>query len=227
MTNTEILAKLFEMQDLGYRDFHAGLVPNVDAMIGVRVPQLRSFAKELMKTGDDQVFLGTLPHTYYDENTLHAFLIEGIKDYPTFLMEINRFLPYVDNWATCDMLRPKSVKKHLPEFLEEIRLWLKSDHTYTIRFGMNMLMSFYLDDRFTPEIPELVAEVVSEEYYVKMMQAWFFATALAKQWDAVIPYITEQKLSTWVHNKTIQKCRESYRITPEQKEYLRTLKIKI
>ena len=227
MTNTEILAKLFEMQDLGYRDFHAGLVPNVDAMIGVRVPQLRSFAKELMKTGDDQVFLGTLPHTYYDENTLHAFLIEGIKDYPTFLMEINRFLPYVDNWATCDMLRPKSVKKHLPEFLEEIRLWLKSDHTYTIRFGMNMLMSFYLDDRFTPEIPELVAEVVSDEYYVKMMQAWFFATALAKQWDAVIPYITEQKLSTWVHNKTIQKCRESYRITPEQKEYLRTLKIKI
>ena len=227
MTNTEILAKLFEMQDLGYRDFHAGLVPNVDAMIGVRVPQLRSFAKELMKTGDDQVFLGTLPHTYYDENTLHAFLIEGIKDYPTFLMEINRFLPYVDNWATCDMLQPKSVKKHLPEFLEEIRLWLKSDHTYTIRFGMNMLMSFYLDDRFTPEIPELVAEVVSDEYYVKMMQAWFFATALAKQWDAVIPYITEQKLSTWVHNKTIQKCRESYRITPEQKEYLRTLKIKI
>ena len=226
MTNEEIRSKLFHMQDSAYREFNAKLVPGIHTMIGVRVPQLRAFAKTLGKEGRYDSFLNTLPHTYYEENTLHAFLIELIPEYSDFLPEIKRFLPYIDNWATCDMLRPKSVKKHLVEYLEEIRPWLESDHTYTIRFGLNMLMSFYLNDLFTPEIPKLAAQVTSEEYYVNMMQAWFFATALAKQWDSVIPYIQEQRLSPWVHNKTIQKCVESYRITPEQKEYLKTLKIK-
>lgn len=226
MTNEEIQSRLFEMQDPAYREFNAKLIPGVHAMIGVRVPQLRAFAKKLRKEGGYETFLSTLPHTYYEENTLHAFLIESIPEYSEFLPEINRFLPYIDNWATCDMLRPKSIKKHRPEFLEEIRIWLESEKTYTIRFGLNMLMSFYLDDLFTTEIPELAAQVESKEYYVNMMQAWFFATALAKQWDAVIPYIQENRLSPWVHNKTIQKCVESYRITPEQKEYLKKLKIK-
>lgn len=226
MTNEEIQSRLFEMQDLTYREFNAKLIPGVHTMIGVRVPQLRAFAKKLRREGGYEAFLSTLPHTYYEENTLHAFLIESIPEYSEFLPEINRFLPYIDNWATCDMLRPKSIKKHRPEFLKEIRIWLKSEKTYTIRFGLNMLMSFYLDDLFTTEIPELAAQVVSEEYYVNMMQAWFFATALAKQWDAVIPYIQENRLPPWVHNKTIQKCVESYRITPEQKEFLKKLKIK-
>ena len=226
MTNEEIQSRLFEMQDLTYREFNAKLIPGVHTMIGVRVPQLRAFAKKLRREGGYETFLSTLPHTYYEENTLHAFLIESIPEYSEFLPEINRFLPYIDNWATCDMRRPKSIKKHRPEFLKEIRIWLKSEETYTIRFGLNMLMSFYLDDLFTTEIPELAAQVVSEEYYVNMMQAWFFATALAKQWDAVIPYIQENRLPPWVHNKTIQKCVESYRITPEQKEFLKKLKIK-
>lgn len=226
MTNQQILSRLFEMQDPAYRDFTAKLIPNVEAIIGVRVPRLRAFTKELLKEGQYGVFLESLPHTYLEENTLHAALIQEIREYPRFLEEINRFLPYIDNWATCDMFRPKSVTGHLDEFLEQIRLWLHSSHTYTIRFGIHMLMTFYLGDRFTPEIPELAASVESREYYVEMMQAWFFATALSCQWDAVIPYLEERHLSTWVHNKTIQKCVESYRITPEQKTYLRTLKIK-
>lgn len=226
MTNPEILSRLFAMQDPIYRDFNAGLIPGVDHVIGVRMPQLRTFARELQKEGSWEEFLNALPHTYLEENHLHAVLLEGIRDYSRFLTEVNRFLPYIDNWATCDTLRPKSVRKHLPEFLKEIRLWLTSDHTYTIRFAMGMLMSFYLEDFFTPEIPRLVADVKSQEYYVRMMQAWFFATALAKQWDTVIPYLQDHRLSPWVHQKTIQKCIESYRITPEQKEYLRTLKNK-
>lgn len=224
MTSEEIRQKLFSMQDPVYRDFQKSLVPNMDSIIGVRVPLLRKFAKQLKKEGDYTAFLRDLPHAFYDENTLHAFLLEGM-DYEDFLREINLFLPYIDNWATCDGCRPKVVKKHLGEFLPQIRLWLQSSHTYTIRFGMNMLLAYYLEDAFTPEILELAANVHSEEYYVMMMQAWFFATALAKQWDSTIPYLLEHSLSPWVHNKTIQKSIESYRITSEQKLYLRGLKI--
>ena len=226
MTNPEILDRLFELRDPAYRAFTARLIPNVDAIIGVRMPRLRALAKELRKEGQFQAFLESLPHTYLEENTLHAVLIQEIRDYSQFLTEINRFLPYIDNWATCDTLRPKSVPGHLEDFLERIRLWLRSAHPYTVRFAMGMLQTFYLGDAFTPEIPALVASVSSREYYVRMMQAWFFATALSCQWEAVIPFLRERRLPPWVHNKTIQKCVESYRITPEQKAYLRTLRIR-
>lgn len=225
MTTEEIRQRLLSMQDLKYRDFHSGLLPNVDAIIGVRAPQLRAFAKELEKGGEAEAFLHDLPHKYYDENTLHAFLLNEIKDYGRLMEELERFLPYIDNWATCDGCRPKAVKKHLPELLDRIKVWLRSEQTYTIRFGMEMLLCHYLEDAFTPEIPALVAGVESEEYYVQMMQAWFFATALAMQWDAALPYLLEHRLTPWVHNKTIQKAVESYRITAAQKAYLKALRV--
>ena len=225
MTPEEIRQRLLSMQDLKYRDFHSGLLPNVDAIIGVRASQLRTLAKELERGGEAEAFLHDLPHKYYDENTLHAFLLNEIKDYGRLMEELERFLPYMDNWATCDGCRPKLFRKHLPELLERIRGWLESGQTYTVRFGMEMLMCHYLEAAFTPEIPALVAGVENEEYYVQMMQAWFFATALAKQWDAILPYLLDHRLSPWVHNKTIQKAVESYRITAEQKAYLKTLRV--
>ena len=225
MTTEEIRQRLLSMQDLKYREFHSGLLPNVGPIIGVRAPQLRAFAKELQKGGSTEDFLRDLPHKYYDENTLHAFLLNEIRDYGRLMEELERFLPYMDNWATCDGCRPKAVKKHLPELLDRIRVWLCSGETYTIRFGMEMLMCHYLEDDFTPEIPALVAGVESDEYYVRMMQAWFFATALAKQWDTTLPYLLDHRLSPWIHNKTIQKAVESYRITEKQKAYLKTLRI--
>lgn len=223
-----IQERLFELQDLSYRDFHSRLMPTIDKakIIGVRTPALRKLAKELKGSETAEAFLKILPHTYYEENNLHGFLVEAMKDYDKCIEEVDRFLPYIDNWATCDLMSPKVFKEHLPELLEMIRRWIASDDTYTVRFGIEMLMSFYLDDAFEMEYPGMVAAVRSEEYYVRMMIAWYFATALAKQWDAVIPYIEEQKLDTWSHNKTIQKAIESYRITDEQKAYLRTLKVK-
>ena len=171
-------------------------------------------------------FLKQLPHTYYDENILHAFLIAGMKDYDACMEALEVFLPYIDNWAVCDSLSPKVFGKHKTELLQKIRLWILSGHTYTCRFGMGMLMRWFLDEDFRPEYLEMPAAVRSEKYYVNMMTAWFFATALAKQWDAAIPYLEQNRLDVWTHNKTIQKARESYRITPEQKEYLKTLKRK-
>lgn len=226
--NERIRRQLFELQDLKYRDFNSSLIPTVDkeTVIGVRTPQLRKLAKELSKDPDIGVFLRTLPHNYYEENNLHGLIIEGMKDYDKCIAEMELFLPYIDNWATCDIISPKVFKKHLPELLDEIKVWIGLDHTYTIRFGIEMLMSFYLDDRFKPEYPEMVAGVKSEEYYVNMMIAWYFATALAKQYDAVIPFIEGKRLDKWTHNKAIQKSVESYRITPEQKAYLKALKIK-
>lgn len=223
-----VRAQLFAMQDPAYRDFHSKLIPDVDParIIGVRTPQLRKYAKTLAKTPEAAEYLRILPHQYYDENNLHGFLIESIRDYDACMAAVNRFLPYVDNWATCDLMAPAVFKKHLPELLEQIRVWIASDHTYTVRFGIGMLMRFYLDDAFSGEYPELVAGVRSEEYYVRMMAAWYFATALAKQYDAVLPYLTEKRLDMWTHNKTIQKAVESYRITPEQKDYLRSLRIR-
>ena len=226
--NERIRRQLFELQDLKYRDFNASLIPNVDkeTVIGVRTPQLRKLAKELSKDPDIEIFLRTLPHKYFEENNLHGLIIEAMKYYDRCVAEMKLFLPYIDNWATCDIISPKIFKKHLPELLDEIKVWIGSDHTYTVRFGIEMLMSFYLDDEFKPEYPEMVVGVKSEEYYVNMMIAWYFATALAKQYDAVLPIIEEKRLEKWTHNKAIQKSVESYRITPEQKVYLKTLKIK-
>lgn len=223
-----IRERLFQMQDIGYRDFHARLMPTVDkeSVIGVRIPLLRKLAKELFKMPGIGEFMQQLPHTYYEENNLHGYLIEQIKDYDTCIREVERFLPYVDNWATCDTMSPKIFKKYREELLGKIRRWLHSDQTYTIRFAIGMLMQFYLDEAFEPEYLQWAAEVTSEEYYVKMMVAWYFATALAKQYDTALPYLRENKLEKWTHNKTIQKAVESNRITADQKTYLRTLKRK-
>lgn len=225
---TNVQTRLFELQDLKYRDFHAKLMPTVnkEKIIGVRTPALRVFAKKYGKTDEAKEYLQILPHQYYEENNLHGLLIEQIKDYDICLEELERFLPYIDNWATCDMLAVKVVKKHLDKFIDEVYRWMESDHAYTIRFGISMLMRYYLEDAFQMEYPEKVAQIRSEEYYVNMMCAWYFATALAKQYDKILPFIEKQKLDVWTHNKTIQKAIESYRITPEQKEYLRGLKIK-
>lgn len=222
----EITAKLFELQDLEYREFHSNLVPtkDPDAIIGVRVPHLRKLAKELIKEMDVTPFLKELPHQYNEENVLHAFIIEAIKDYDECLLELNQFLPYVDNWAVCDSMKPKVFKKHLDELVDEIQGWIESTQTYTIRFGIEMLMNFYLDEKFSAKYLDMVVGVKSVEYYVNMMIAWYFATALAKQYDATIKIIEAGVLDKWTHNKTIQKAIESYRITPEQKEYLRGLK---
>lgn len=217
---------LFQVQDKGYRDFQSKLIPTIPAetIIGVRTPAIRKLAKEYAKDPESAAFLMQLPHTYYDENILHALLVAEIKDYDTCVKEVERFLPYVDNWAVCDIFSPKVFKKNRDRLIKKIKEWTASDHPYTCRFGMEMLMHF-LDENFRPEYLEIPAAVHSEEYYVNMMIAWFYATALAKQWDAAVSYIEEKRLNPWTHNKTIQKARESYRITPEQKEYLKTLKV--
>lgn len=220
---TELQQKLFSMADPAYRDFHSALMPTVDKenIIGVRVPQLRKLAKEISHTCAAKDFMTQLPHRYYEENNLHAFLIALIKDYDECIKELDRFLPYVDNWATTDGMSPKALKKQPVRLLEKIKIWLQSEHTYTVRFAIKCLMDFYLDENFSEEILSLVASVKSEEYYINMCCAWFFATALAKQYDATIPYIEEKRLTPWVHNKTIRKAIESYRISGEIKEKLR------
>lgn len=225
---TEIQQRLFSMQDEKFREFSSKLMPTVspELVIGVRTPQLRSLAKELSKTPEGEAFISGLPHKYFEENNLHAFILAGMKDLGGLINEVNRFLPYVDNWATCDQMSPKLFKKRPPELYDEILNWLKSDKVYTVRFAVGMLMENYLDEGFSPEHPELVAELKSGEYYVDMMRAWYFATALAKRYDDVIPYIQERRLDVWTHNKAIQKAIESRRITPETKEYLKGLKVK-
>ena len=224
---TEIQQRLFALQDAGYRDFHAALMPTVDKalVIGVRMPALRALAKELKGTEPAADFMAQLPHKYYEENNLHAALIGHIRDFDACMAAVERFLPYVDNWATCDMMNPRALAKDKAALLERIRLWLQSGHTYTVRFGMGMLMNHFLEEDFLEEYPALVASVRSEEYYVRMMQAWYFATALAKQYEAAVTYLEQRRLGAWVHNKTIQKARESFRISQEQKEYLKSLKV--
>lgn len=222
-----IREKLFRLSEKGYKNFQSSLIPNVDpdTVIGVRTPLLRNFAKELSHTPSSAEFLKILPHKYYEENNLHGLLIELIKDYDMALAETERFLPHIDNWATCDLLRPKAFKKNLPRLYEKIKSWTSSDHTYTIRFGIEMLMVFYLDNNFSTEHLELVSEITTEEYYVNMMRAWYFATALAKQYDDTVKVIVDRRLDKWTHNKTIQKAIESRRIADPQKAYLKTLKI--
>ena len=211
---------LFALRDENYRAFQQKLIPNLDSMsiIGVRTPQLRELAK---KMEERDVFLNSLPHRYFEENQIHAFLLEREQDFSFAILQVDRFLPYVDNWATCDQLRPRVFRKNTEALLPYIRKWLASDHPYTIRYGIAMLMCHFLDSSFKEEYPAMVAQVHHQDYYVKMMAAWYFATALAKQYDAVYPYITEYRLDPWIHRKAIQKAVESYRITPERKAVLK------
>ena len=229
MTVEGIREKLFELQDVKYRDFQQGLIPSVEQkeFIGIRTPALRKLAKELYKAGELDEFFKDLPHKYFDENQLHAFAISEIKDFDECMKALEEFLPFVDNWATSDQMSPKVFKKNKEELFSHIKKWLQSDHTYTVRFGIGMLMQHFLDEDFDLSYPEMVAGIRSDEYYINMMIAWYFATALAKQYESILPFIEEKRLSPWTHNKAIQKSVESYRITDEQKTYLRRLKIKI
>ena len=228
MISEDIRKELFSLQDVQYRDFQAGLIPGVppESMIGVRTPALRSLAKQLAKREEIGSFLQELPHRYFDENQLHAFILSELKDYVRCMDGVCRFLPFVDNWATCDQLSPKVFRKHRPELLVHIREWLSSDQPYTVRFATGMLMEHFLDEDFDPAYPEMVARICSEEYYVNMMIAWYFATALAKQYEAVLPYLETRQLGRWTHNKTIQKAVESYRIPDERKAVLKSLRIR-
>ena len=230
MSEKTITDGLFALKDENYRRFHAKLIPDIpiDNIIGVRTPVLRKHAKEVAKLPEANIFLESLPHSYYEENNLHGALLSLLypKDIIAFMEQLERFLPYVDNWATCDMLSPKIFKKHLPYVYERVQKWLQSDAVYTIRFGIVTLLGFYLDNAFEPEMLQLVANVRSEEYYVNMAVAWYFSMALVKQYDATLPYIQNRVLEPWTHNKSIQKAIESRRIPQETKAYLRGLKIR-
>ncbi len=225
----EIEERLFLLQDKKYRTFQLSLIPTVreDSVIGVRTLELRKYAKELLQRDEDEVkyFLREVPHTYFDENQLHAFIISEIKEFDRCIAEVILFLPYVDNWATCDQMSPKIFKKHRHKLMEYIRYWILSEETYTVRFAVGMLMQHYLDEDFDPSYLELVASIRSGEYYINMMIAWYFATALAKQYEAALPYLVDHRLDEWTHNKTIQKASESLRIPEDHKQTLRDLKI--
>ena len=227
MNRDEIVAELFRLQDKEYAIFQARLIPTAEAdrIIGVRTPELRAFAKKLFKDEDTASFLTSLPHRYFDEDQLHAFVISLEKDFDKCIAEVEAFLPFIDNWATCDQLSPKAFKKEPEKLLPYICTWIRSDKVYTVRFAIGMLMQHFLDARFDPKYADMVAAVRSEEYYINMMIAWFFATALAKQYSSILPYLEGKKLDDWTHNKAIQKSVESYRITAEQKAYLKTLKV--
>ena len=220
-----IRSELLDMAEPVYKVFHSKLIPTVspEKVIGIPVPVLRRYAKTCTKEMD--TFLKDLPHLYYEENNLHAFLIEQISDFSTCIESVERFLPYIDNWATCDSFRPKCFYKNREKLLAHIKIWIKAEHPYTVRFAIEMLMCHFLEDLFSDQYLKMVSDVRSEEYYVKMMVAWYFATALAKHWDATIIYLEESLLPPWIHNKTIQKAIESYRITPEQKAYLSNLRV--
>lgn len=225
----EMLNAILAARDEEYADFTAKLIPNVprESIIGVRTPQLRSIAKRLGKNAGIDEFLSALPHEYHEQNLVHAYIAESIGDFDSAVKTIEACLPYVTNWAVCDSMTPRIFAKHTGELLPIIKKWLQSAHPYTVRFGLRMLMCFYLEKEFASEINALAASVCSEEYYVNMMQAWYFATALAKQYDSTVPFVEERRLSPWVHNKTIQKAVESFRITAEQKAHLKTLRLNL
>lgn len=221
-----IIKRLYELADADYRAFHAPLIPTVDAerILGVRVPLLRKLARELANTREGDKFIATLPHFYYDENNLHAFIIERERSFEECILKTEAFLPYIDNWATCDMLSPKVFGRNKPALLQKIKEWLCSKHTYTARFATVMLMRHYLGDEFTEDMPQLVLAVESNDYYIKMAKAWYFATALSYRYEDILPYLKTGISDIWIHNKSIQKAIESYRISPEQKAELRALK---
>ena len=223
-----VRGRLFALRDETNAAFMARLVPTLppESVLGVRMPDCRALAKELCRMPDIGEFLTDLPHRYLDENNLHALILNEEKDCAAAVAAIDAFLPYVDNWATCDALRPKAFKKHPSALPDECRRWMRSGATYTVRFGIEMLMTHYLDENFRPEYLEEVSIIKSKEYYVNMMIAWYFATALAKQYEAAISYIEQRRLDQWTHNKTIRKAIESCRITEERKAYLRTLTIR-
>ena len=227
----EITTQLFIMQDNEYKEFHGRLMPTVnpDTILGIRVPILRKFSNQLAKSLSKEKlleFMNELPHKYYEENNIHAFLIEKIKDFDECIVALEKFLPFVDNWSTCDMMNPKILKKNTQQLFCKIKEWITSPNVYTIRYGIGMLIRYFLDDNFKTEYLDMVAAVKSDEYYVNMMKAWFFATALAKQYEATLPYIKEKRLDNWSHNKAIQKSIESFRVPKEHKEELRRYKIK-
>ena len=224
----DIREDLFANQDVKYRDFQSKLTPTIEAntAIGVRTPVLRKLAKDYSKRQDVDDFLADLPHKYFDENQLHAFILSEIKDFDECMGKLERFLPFVDNWATCDQMSPKCFKKNHEKLLPYLNKWIKSDDIYTVRFAIVTLMSHFLDDDFDEGYLKLVSDIKSDEYYINMAIAWYFATALAKQYDKTIPYIENKTLDVWTHNKAIQKSIESYRVTAEHKEYLKSLKIK-
>ena len=223
----KVLDKLFELKDEKYANFHSNLIPNIprEKIIGIRVPEMRKLAKEYFKSEEAKLFLSDSPHKYYDENLLHGMLISEIKDYDECINELEKFLPFIDNWAVCDTISPKVFKNNKEKLTKKIKIWIPSKKTYVCRFGILMLMKHFLDNDFKPEYLKIVANIKSDEYYINMMIAWFFATALSKHWAETIIYLEKEKLDVWVHNKTIQKARESYRITSAQKEYLKSLKI--
>ena len=224
----EIQERIIALQDLEYKDFQSKLIPNIssESIIGVRTPALRALAKELYRREDVGDFFAALPHRYFEENQLHAFLISLGSGYGETMERLDAFLPHVDNWATCDQMSPKVFRGHRAELLEAIDRWLVSEHPYTVRFGVGMLMRHYLDEDFRDEYLSRVAALRSGEYYVNMMIAWYFATALAKRYDETLPYIEQRRLAPWTHNKAIQKAVESDRVPDAAKEYLRGLKIK-
>ena len=228
MNREKIVEELFRMQDKDYALMQTKIIPTVaaDRIIGVRTPALRTFAKSLYKDSDIDAFLSSVPHQYFDEDQLHAFILSLEKNFDKCIAEVDAFLPYIDNWATCDQLSPRVFKKEPEKLLPYIQSWIKSDRTYTVRFAIGMLMQHFLDEKFDVKYADMAAEVRSEEYYVNMMIAWYFATALAKQYELILPYLEEKRLDDWVHNKAIQKSVESYRITDEQKAYLKTLKVR-
>ena len=225
---TNLQKKLFQMQDKAYKEFTQKLMPTVphEKVIGIRTPHLRSFAKEFFKTQNFQKFLNKLPHKYFEEDNLHTFVIEQIKDYETAIQETEKFLPFIDNWATCDMFLPKVFKKHKEELLPKIYEWMKSKNTYTVRYAIGILMKLYLDEDYNSEYLKLVASVKSDEYYINMMKAWYFSTALSKQYSDAVLYLQNNVLDKWTHNKTIQKAIESNRISPKTKECLKSLRKK-
>ena len=228
MTQNDIVTQLNALRNEEYAAFQQKLIPNIDpqSIIGVKTPQLKLIAKEIAGRNTSQTFLRQLPHRYFEENQIHAFIIAGIKDYDLCIEEVSQFLPYIDNWATCDQLSPKVFARHKTELLTEIHKWIASNHLYTQRFAIGMLMRHYLDDDFKTQYLDIVAETLSDEYYLNMMRAWYFATALAKQYQPTLRLFEEKRLDKWTHNKAIQKARESYRLDSRQKDYLQTLKIK-
>ena len=228
MIRQEIEAELFRLRDEGYRALQTKIIPTVPAerLIGVRTPALRSYAKALEKRPETEDFLRALPHGYFDEDQLHAFILSERRDFDRCMEEVERFLPFVDNWATSDQLSPRCFKKHRRELLPHIEGWIASDQTYPVRFGVGMLMQHFLDEDFDPVYPEWVADLRSPAYYVNMMRAWYFATALAKQYEAALPFLEREALDPWTHGKAIQKAVESYRIPAERKGYLKTLRKK-